>query len=105
VEVTSFTILPKLEPLFSARSHAAFMANDKHPDRIFTYHLRRSWDYGLAFYFHRELPEWKPSDPEAALVLTTPQGLAEIEKLGRFQGGLDEPYIGILYVPVQREPR
>ena len=105
VEVVSFTILPKLEPLFSARSHAAFMANDKHPDRIFTYHLRQSWDYGLAFYFHRELPEWKPSDPEAALVLTTPEGLAEIEKLGRFRGGLDEAYIGILYVPVQREPR
>jgi len=105
VEAVSFTALPQLEPLFSARSHAAFMANDKHPDRIFTYHLRRSWDYGLAFYFHRELPEWKPTDPEAALVLTTPEGLAEIETLGRFRGALDEAYIGILYVPVQREPR
>jgi len=105
VETVSLTVLPKLEPLLSARSHAAFMANDKHPDRILTYHLRRSWDYGLAFYFHREIPEWEPTDPEAALVLTTPEGLAEIEKLGRFRGGLDEAYVGILYVPVQREPR
>ncbi len=105
VETVSLTVLPKLEPLLSARSHAAFMANDKHPDRIFTYRLRRSWDYGLAFYFHREIPEWEPTDPEAALVLTTPDGLAEIEKLGRFRGGLDEAYVGILYVPVQREPR
>jgi len=105
VEAGSLTALPKLAPLLSARSHAAFMANDKHPERIFIYQLRQSWDYGLAFYFHRELPEWTPADPEAALVLTTPGGLAEIEKLGRLQGGLDEDYVGILYVPVRREPR
>jgi 4-amino-4-deoxy-L-arabinose transferase-like glycosyltransferase len=105
LEVVSLTALPALEPVLSARSHRAFMANDKHPDRIFTYDLQRSWTYGLAFYFHRELPEWAPTDPEAALVLTTPDGLAEIEKLGRFEGALDEPYVGILYVPVRREPR
>jgi 4-amino-4-deoxy-L-arabinose transferase-like glycosyltransferase len=105
LEVVSLTALPALEPLLSARSHAAFMANDKHPDRIFTYDLQRSWTYGLAFYFHRELPEWVPTDPEAALVLTTPDGLSKIEKLGRFEGELDEPYAGILYVPVRREPR
>jgi len=105
VETLSLAVLPKLEPLFSARSHAAFMHNDQHPDRIFTYDLTRSWDYGLAFYFRRELPEWSPADPEAALVLTTSDGRAEIEKLGRFRGGLDEAYLGILYVPVQREPR
>jgi 4-amino-4-deoxy-L-arabinose transferase-like glycosyltransferase len=105
VEAISLAVLPKLEPLFSARSHAAFMRNDQHPDRIFIYDLSRSWSYGLAFYFRRELPEWSPTDPEAALVLTTPGGLAKIEKLGRFQGGLDEAYVGILYVPIRREPR
>ena len=105
VGAVSLGVLPKLEPLFSARSHVAFMGNDQHPERIFTYRLARSWDYGLAFYFHRELPEWAPTDPEAALVLTTPDGLEQIEKLGRFRGGLDEAYVGILYVPVQREPR
>jgi 4-amino-4-deoxy-L-arabinose transferase-like glycosyltransferase len=105
VETVSLTVLPKLGPVYSARYHAAFMRNDLHPDRIFTYHVRRSWDYGLAFYFHRELPEWSPADPEAALVLTTPGGFAEIKKLGRFRGELDEAYVGVLYVPVQREPR
>lgn len=81
------------------------MRNDLHPDRIFTYHLSRSWVWGLAFYFHRELPEWSPVDPEAALVLTTPGGLDEIRKFGRFQGNLDEPYVGVLYVPVNQAPR
>jgi len=105
VEAASLTALPKFDPIYSARYHAEFMRNDQHPDRIFTYHLRRSWNYGLAFYFHREIPEWSPADPEAALVLTTPEGFAEIQKRGRFRGALDEPYSGILYVPVRREPR
>jgi len=105
VELLSLTALPEVDPLFSARHHAMFMHNDQHPERIFTFRLQRQWDYGLAFYFHRELPEWSPADPEAALVLTTPAGFAEIQKLGRFGGSLDEEYVGILYVPVQREPR
>ncbi len=37
--------------------------------------LRRTWNYGLAFYFHREIPEWSPQDPDAALVLTSPRGI------------------------------
>lgn len=105
VLLVNSVILPTVDPMFSARPHAEFMRNDQHPDRIFTYHLARSWNWGLAFYFHRELSEWSPNDPEAALVLTTPAGLAEIRKLGRFQGDIDEPNRGITYVPVTREPR
>jgi 4-amino-4-deoxy-L-arabinose transferase-like glycosyltransferase len=105
VEVASLSVLPILDRFESARSHAQFMRNDQRQDRIFTYHLRRDWNYGLAFYFHRELAEWSPSDPDAALVLTTPVGLEEIQKLGRFRGTLDEPYVGVLYVPINRTPR
>jgi hypothetical protein len=67
--------------------------------------LNRSWNYGLAFYFQRELPEWSPEDPEAALVLTTRKGLQEIANAGRFQGELNEAEKGILYVPVAPLPR
>jgi 4-amino-4-deoxy-L-arabinose transferase-like glycosyltransferase len=105
VETANLSLLPTLDSLYSARPHAALMRNDLHPDRIFTYHLNRSWVWGLAFYFHRELPEWSPQDPNAALVLTTPAGLAEIRKLGRIQGNLDEPYVGVLYVPINQAPR
>jgi 4-amino-4-deoxy-L-arabinose transferase-like glycosyltransferase len=105
VETANLALLPTLDPLYSARPHSALMRNDLHPDRIFTYHLSRSWAWGLAFYFRRELPEWSPEDPNAALVLTTPAGLAEIRKLGRFQGSLDEAYVGILYVPINQAPR
>jgi len=105
VEIANLTLLPALDRLYSARPHAALMRNDLHPDRIFTYRLARSWNWGLAFYFRRELPEWSPADPNAALVLTTPVGLADIRRLGRIQGELDEPYAGVLYVPVNQAPR
>jgi 4-amino-4-deoxy-L-arabinose transferase-like glycosyltransferase len=99
LEITGLRILPSLDPYVSARWHAQSMRNDLRPDRILTYHLKRSWTYGLAFYLGRELPEWSAADPEPALVLTTPQGLEEMIRLGRFRGALDEPYQGILYVP------
>jgi 4-amino-4-deoxy-L-arabinose transferase-like glycosyltransferase len=98
-------VLPSLDPYLSARPHAAFLRHDLRPDRIFAFHLNRSWNYGLAFYFRRELPEWSPADPEAALVLTTRKGLEEIVKAGRFQGDLNETERGILYVPVGPLPR
>jgi 4-amino-4-deoxy-L-arabinose transferase-like glycosyltransferase len=93
-------ILPVLDPYVSARLHAVFLRHDLRPDRMFTFQLNRSWSWGLAFYFRRELPEWSPGDPEAALVLTTRKGLGEIEKAGRFQGDLNETEEGILYVPI-----
>jgi 4-amino-4-deoxy-L-arabinose transferase-like glycosyltransferase len=100
VEVASVKFLPLIDYAVSARPHAEFMRNDQHPDRIFTYQLRRSWTYGLTFYFRRELPEWSPSDPVPALVLTTPDGLEQIKKLGRFRGELEEMRPGLVYVPI-----
>jgi 4-amino-4-deoxy-L-arabinose transferase-like glycosyltransferase len=97
---TSWRVLPALDPVYSARWHRAYLANDLHPDRIFTYQLKRSWTYGLAFYFGRELPEWSPADLEPALVLTSPDGASQMQQFGRFRGSLDESYVGILYVPV-----
>ncbi len=102
LEAANLRLLPELDRFYSARPHAEFMRNDLRPDRIFTYQLPRSWDYGLAFYFRRQLPEWSPHDPDAALVLTTPGGLLEINKLDRTRGSLNEKYEGILYVPVMR---
>jgi 4-amino-4-deoxy-L-arabinose transferase-like glycosyltransferase len=104
VEAASLRLLPALDPFYSARPHAQFMRNLAHPDRLFTYHLSRSWRYGLAFYFHRELPEWSPADVQPALVLTTPSGYSEIRSFNRCSGGLDEPYVGIFYVPVTPAP-
>jgi 4-amino-4-deoxy-L-arabinose transferase-like glycosyltransferase len=104
VEIASLKILPSLDPALSARTHAEFMRNDQHPDRIFTYQLHRDWDYGLTFYFRRELAEWTPSDPGPALVLTTAKGLDEIKRLGRVSGDVEQEQLGLVYVPVMPAP-
>jgi 4-amino-4-deoxy-L-arabinose transferase-like glycosyltransferase len=101
LEIANLEILPAVDPLYSARYHAQFMSHDLHPDRIFTFDLARAWNYGLAFYFQRQLPEWQTADPGPALVLTNSSGLKRITQLGRFHGALDEPDKGILYVPVE----
>jgi hypothetical protein len=104
VEIANLKILPSLDPALSARPHAEFMRNDQHPDRIFTYELRRDWDYGLTFYFRRELAKWTPSDPGPALVLTTAKGLDEIKKLGRVSGEVEQERLGLVYVPIMPAP-
>jgi 4-amino-4-deoxy-L-arabinose transferase-like glycosyltransferase len=101
VETAGMNVLPSLDPYISGRWHAELLSNDRRLDRLFSFHLQRSWNYGLAFYLRREVAEWSPKDPEAALVLTTPVGLEELRKLGRFRGTLDEVETGILYVPVE----
>lgn len=101
-------VLPVVEGRYSARPYAQFLRNDPHPDRIFTYQLPRAWNYGLAFYFNRELPEWSPNDPDPAFVLATPKGLGEIRKMGRSAGELDLSQGGqqsLVYVPVNAAPR
>jgi 4-amino-4-deoxy-L-arabinose transferase-like glycosyltransferase len=105
VAVAGLVILPAMDPYVSARSHAAFLRGDLRPDRIYTYHLNRAWNYGLAFYLRRELPEWSPQEPDAALVLTNHKGLDEMVKAGRFRGELNETEQGILYVPISPIPR
>jgi 4-amino-4-deoxy-L-arabinose transferase-like glycosyltransferase len=105
VEIAGLRVLPALDPYISARPHEALLRRDLRPDRLFTFHLQRSWTYGLAFYFGRELPEWSPSDPDPALVLTSRKGFDEIKQLGRFRGVLSEQETGILYVPILPAPR
>jgi 4-amino-4-deoxy-L-arabinose transferase-like glycosyltransferase len=104
VEIAGLRILPALDPYISARHHGELLRSDRHLDRLFTFQLQRSWSFGLGFYLERQVAEWSRSDPEAALVATTPQGLEEIRKDGRFRGELDEAYVGILYVPVLPAP-
>ena len=108
VETANVELLPRVEGRYSARPYAEFLRNDIHPDRIFTYELPRAMNYGLAFYFQRELPEWSPSDPDPAFVLSTKHGLADIQKLGRTSGALDLDQGGqnaVIYVPVNIAPR
>jgi 4-amino-4-deoxy-L-arabinose transferase-like glycosyltransferase len=52
-----------LDQRFSARpalGAAQMIWKDFSPERTSTYKLRRSFQFSLNFYFHRELPDWSP---------------------------------------------
>ena len=91
--------------LFVGETSRGLSAGRPAPGPHLHFQLNRSWNYGLAFYFRRELPEWSTENPDAALVLTNEKGLDEIIKAGRFQGELNEAQQGILYVPISPLPR
>ena len=105
VEFAGLRISPALDPYLSARTYGELLQQDRRPDRIFTYRVPRSWNFGLSFYLHREIREWTPEDPEAALVLTSRPGEAEIEKLGRFRGPIEDANSGNFLLPVLPSPR
>jgi 4-amino-4-deoxy-L-arabinose transferase-like glycosyltransferase len=98
VEAANIRVLPVLDPFVSARLHGFYVTqNPTH--EFFTYELQRSWIYGLAFYAHRELPEWTPRSPEYGTVLTSAKGYAEIRG-GQPRERFGVISSGILYVPV-----
>jgi len=105
VEIAGAAVLPRLDPYNSARAVGTILRADLRPDRLFVYELPRSWQYGLAFYLEREMREWSPDDPDAALVLTMPQDVPKVARLGNVHGGLELAHQGIVYVPIPARPR
>jgi 4-amino-4-deoxy-L-arabinose transferase-like glycosyltransferase len=83
VEAANRRILPQLDPYLSPRAAArAAQARSVATEDFAVYALRREWQFGLNFYFQRELPEWSPRAPRPAWVYTNAAGLAEFERLG-----------------------
>jgi 4-amino-4-deoxy-L-arabinose transferase-like glycosyltransferase len=105
VEIAGKAILPDLDPYYSARPVGTMLRRDLYPQRLFIYRLPRAWQYGLDFYLGRDLREWSPDDLNAALVLTTPGGLANLRRAGYTQGALNEPYETIVLVPIPVRPQ
>jgi 4-amino-4-deoxy-L-arabinose transferase-like glycosyltransferase len=104
LEIAGNSILPDLDPYYSARPIGTILRHDAYPGRIFTYQLPRDWQYGLDFYLGRDMPEWSPNNFRAALVLTTRKGLAELEQDRYVQGAINEPYQEVVLVPIPIRP-
>jgi 4-amino-4-deoxy-L-arabinose transferase-like glycosyltransferase len=99
VEFANARLLPSIDPFVSARIHGLY-AEHNSTQQFFMYRLSRSWKYGLAFYAHREIPEWTPANPTAGIVLTNPAGYAELRGAHRFRDDFRALDQGLLYVPV-----
>ena len=100
VELAGFALLPAIDPSVSARDRAT-MISGQPGTNFYTFHLQRSWNYGLAFYAGRPLEEWSPENSGAATLLTTSPGLIELKKLGRFTGSVNPQERGIRYVRLE----
>ena len=100
VELAGFVLLPAIDPSVSARDRAT-MISGQPGTNFYTFHLQRSWNYGLAFYAGRPLEEWSPENSGAATLLTTSPGLIELKKLGRFTGSVNPQERGIRYVKLE----
>jgi 4-amino-4-deoxy-L-arabinose transferase-like glycosyltransferase len=100
VELAGFALLPAIDPSVSARDRAT-MISGQPGTNFYTFHLQRSWNYGLAFYAGRPLEEWSPENSGAATLLTTSPGLIELKKLGRFTGSVNPQERGIRYVKLE----
>ena len=105
VEIAGTAVLPDLDPYFSARAVGTMLQHDLYPQRLFIYEMPRAWQYGLDFYLERDVGEWSPEDPNAALVLTTPRGLQNLQRQGYVEKGLNEPYEKIVFVPIPVRPQ
>ena len=104
VEIAGLALLPGVDPDISARQRAAWIGAASQTD-LYTFHLTRSWNYGLAFYANRPITEWTPENSGAASILTTSQGLIELKKLGRFSGAVNPQELGIRYVKIEPATR
>jgi 4-amino-4-deoxy-L-arabinose transferase-like glycosyltransferase len=104
VEIAGLMLLPNLDSSLSARDRAKWITESPQA-QFYTFHLQRSWNYGLAFYAGSPIAEWSPDNPAAASLLTTPQGLIELKKLGRFGGSVNPAERGIRYVRIEPAAR
>jgi 4-amino-4-deoxy-L-arabinose transferase-like glycosyltransferase len=104
VETTGITILPKLDQYYSARQLGTMLSGDLRPDRLFICELPRAWQYGLAFYVGRQLPEWPATDHEAALVLTTRKTCEEFHNQGLSNADCEQGSGEVIAVPLLARP-
>lgn len=65
-------ILPEVDSRISARS-VARQAQVLIPlaGNVSVHGLNRNWNYGLSYYFNRELPEWEPGAPQPEWLFTS----------------------------------
>ena len=75
-------MLPKLDPMISSRATAQAVLELSTDSPIRTYALHRAWQHGLEYYLSGTILEWNPEDPDGTLVITTRQGMRQMQLEG-----------------------
>jgi 4-amino-4-deoxy-L-arabinose transferase-like glycosyltransferase len=79
-------VMPGLDDFISARPAAEgvrIIYNVK-PDEIAVYHLPRAYQYGLNYYFGKDLPAWSPENTRASLIFFGADSLDELAHFYHF---------------------
>ena len=86
VVLVTLLVLPSLDEIISVRHNTlGFMAGyPAEPNKVAVFHLPRSYEYGLDYYFKKALPEWTPEKTEVRFVFSGPKGLEELAHYPRF---------------------
>jgi 4-amino-4-deoxy-L-arabinose transferase-like glycosyltransferase len=83
VAIANVGILPQADHLFSSRELAKLVIlKSSAASDVAEYKLPRAWNYGLNYYFGRELREWTPGSRQPDWIVTTPQAALEIRDGG-----------------------
>ena len=79
VECAGRTLLPWEGEIVSTRGFAQGFAEGTHPTiTVYSYKLKRSTQYGLEYYLHRDLKEWDPATPTPGYILYSQKASAEL---------------------------
>jgi len=95
-------VLPAADSRISARAAAQDALRLLPPARdIAVLKLKRDWNYGLDYYFDRDLPEWTPGQPLPEWLFTNQRNAIELEHSGnRFRevSRVGAPFAVLLHV-------
>ena len=81
VEATDIGALPRVDIFISPRQVAQIVRElPQTAGTIVTLRLHRGWQYGLNFYLHREIAEWSGNTNEPAIMIVSPDGIAELRR-------------------------
>ena len=71
VLIANQMLLPSLDAAISARPVATVLSRqyDVKPEEIAIYQLPRAYQYGMDYYFAKDLPEWTPGNTTASILL------------------------------------
>ncbi len=103
------SVLPAADSCISARAtaHDAFRLIPSAPD-IAVSELKRDWNYGLNYYFGRELPEWTPGRPLPEWLFTSEPNAIALRRLGdriHEVSRVGAPFVVLLHIsPEVRSP-
>jgi 4-amino-4-deoxy-L-arabinose transferase-like glycosyltransferase len=75
-------IMPELDAFISARPAAAGLIHkyNAKPEEVAVYHLPRAYEFGLNYYFGRDLPEWTPENTRATYLFFSKDSLTQLNQ-------------------------